>query len=206
MKVSILTLAAATLFVANAFGAGAGNTGGGCYNLQIIASPEKVSDMDASNRHSIFVLRNSDGTTRTKIGLAVGDFKVLDGNGTDGIAKFQLPDPDPTDSGTSAYSVYMRLVGKPGSGIDLTTCLTDALGATYCSEDAVSMIRQKGKTSFQNVSRELLTINADLDGDGDLDQVQLFDDALSEYFWQVDSTGKMHAQLRFCPVGSDISY
>jgi hypothetical protein len=33
---------------------------------------------------------------------------VLDGNGTDGVAAFQLPNPDPTNSGTTTYSVWAR--------------------------------------------------------------------------------------------------
>jgi len=35
--------------------------------------------------------------------LNVSGFQVLDANGTDGSAAFALPDPDPTNSGTSLY-------------------------------------------------------------------------------------------------------
>lgn len=205
MKVSILTLAAATLFAINAFAAGAGNTGGGCYNLQIIAQKTKTADMTGSNGHSLFVLLGRDGKASTQIGLKEGAFQVLDRNGTDGKATFQLPNPDPTNSGITAYSVFMRLVGKPGSKLDMSTCGVDELGTTYCSADVISMERISGTSRFQNVSNELLYIYADIDGDGDVDRVPLFDSRLSEYFWQVDSQGKMHAQVRFCPVSTNVN-
>ena len=42
------------------------------------------------------------------------DFLVLDANGTDGEASFELPNPDPTGSGTTVYSVFARALGTPG--------------------------------------------------------------------------------------------
>lgn len=201
MKLHVATLLVAALFTSNASAAGAGNTGGGCYNLQVIALKSKNADMTSSNGHSLFVLQGGN----TKIGLKEGDFKVLDRNGTDGTATFQLPSPDPTNSGVTAYSVFMRLVGKPGSKIDMSTCGVDELGDTYCSEETINMERISGKSSFTNVSRELLYVYADIDSDGDIDRVPLFDSRLSDYFWNVDSQGRMHAQLRFCPVSTNVN-
>ncbi len=111
------------------YAAGAGNTGGGCYNLQVIGVKTKTADLTGTNGHSLFV--TMDG--RTRIYLQEGAFSVLDRNGTDGSASFRLPSPDPTNSGTSSYSVFARLVGGPGSGVDMSTCGTDAAGTTYCS-------------------------------------------------------------------------
>jgi len=183
------------------FASGAGNTGGGCYNLEIIASKTKISDMTATNGHSLFVLLNGN----TKIGLKEGDFAVLDRNGTDGSASFQLPNPDPTNSGVTAYSVFARLVGKPNSSLSMDTCAYDSTGALYCSQDILSMKRIAGTSKFINVSQELLYIYADINGDGVIDRVPLFDSRLSDYFWSLDSTGKMHAQLRFCPVSTVVA-
>jgi hypothetical protein len=39
-----------------------------------------------------------------------------------------------------------------------------------------------------------------VDGDGVTEQVSLFDDALEDFFWQVDNNGLRLAQLRFYPV------
>lgn len=200
IKVAALT----TFFLcasSTALAAGAGNTGGGCYNLQIIAVKSKTADMTGSDGRSLFVLQNG----KTKIQLQEGAFSVLDRNGTDGTASFRLPNPDPTNSGTTAYSVMARLVGKPNSTLDMRSCAYDATGALYCSSQALSMTRIAGTSRFQNVSQELLYIYADIDGDGDVDRLPLFDSALSDYFWDVDSTGKMHAQLRFCPFSTTVA-
>jgi hypothetical protein len=67
--------------------------------------------------------------------------------------------------------------------------------------------RDKGKSSFTNVTRELLYIYTDIDGDGDgdgtLEYVPLFDDALEGYFWDYDNNGLKVAQLRFYDCGTD---
>lgn len=181
--------------------AGNGAPNGNCYNLQLIAVKDKNASLTDSNRHTIFLGMNKS----TKILLSEGTFKVIDGNGTDGSASFSLPNPDPTNSGITAYSVFMRMVGKPDSRIDMSTCAYDATGALYCSEETVSMSRLVGKSTFQNVSRELLYIYADLDGDGVIDRVPLFDSRLSDYFWDVDSQGRAHAQLKFCPVSTNVN-
>lgn len=186
---------------AEVYAGGAGNTGGGCYNLNIIAVKTKTADMTGTSGHSLFVVQGG----RTSIGLQEGAFSVLDRNGTDGKASFRLPNPDPTNSGITAYSVFARLVGKPNSTLNMGTCAYDALGELYCSEELISMKRIAGTSKFMNVSEELLYIYADIDGDGIRDRVPLFDSRLQDYFWNVDSTGKMHAQLRFCPVSTVVS-
>lgn len=193
----------ALVFIASSksLAAGAGNTGGSCYNLEIIALKSKSADMTGSNGHSLFVLQNGN----TKILLQEGPFNVIDRNGTDGSASFSLPNPDPTNSGSTAYSVMARLVGKPGSSLDMKTCAYDSTGALYCSSQALSMKRIAGTSKFQNVSQQLLYIYADIDGDGVTDRIPLFDSSLSDYFWDLDSTGKMHAQLRFCPFSTKVA-
>lgn len=197
-----ITIAVLTLsFIEFTYAAGAGNTGGGCYNVEMIALKSKSADLTGTNGHSLFVAMG----TRTKILLQEGPFNIIDRNGTDGTASFSLPNPDPTNSGTTKYSVFMRLVGKPGSGLDMSTCAYDSTGSLYCSEDSISMSRIAGTSRFQNVSQELLYIYADIDGDGVTDRVPLFDSRLQEYFWQLDTQGRLHAQLRFCPVSTTVA-
>lgn len=194
-------LGCALLSGATAYAGGAGNTGGGCYNLEIIALKQKNADMTGTNGHSLFVAQNAN----TKILLQEGSFNVIDRNGTDGSAAFSLPNPDPTNSGTTVYSVFARLVGKPGSALKMATCGVDSIGDTYCSQDVLSMKRIAGTSKFINVSQQLLYIYADINGDGIVDRLPLFDSRMEEYFWSLDSTGRMHAQLRFCPVSTTVA-
>src|SRR5437868_13615131 len=95
-------------------------------------------------------------TGSTKILLSEGPFAVLDGNGTDGSAAFQLPNPDPTNSGTTTYSVWVRALGKPGGSSSMTTCATDVTtGELYCSVYSSVQVRTSGKQSFSDVSKDL---------------------------------------------------
>src|SRR4051812_32932066 len=144
----VLGIASAFAFI-NVANAGNGAPNGGCYNLEIIAVKTKSADLTSTNGHSLFVGMD----TRTKILLQEGAFNVLDRNGTDGTASFSLPSPDPTNSGTTSYSVFMRLVGKPGSGVNLATCATDSTGTLFCSEDTISMTRIARTSKFLNVSQ-----------------------------------------------------
>src|SRR5919204_5686308 len=185
----------ASLTTNSATSTGNGAPSGAHYNLNIIGVPKgKTADMTGSNGHVIFVSLSGN----TKINLSAGDFQVLDANGTDGTAAFQLPNPDPTGSGTTSYSVYARALGKPGGSAKATSCVTDALGDTYCSTENVVLVRSSGKSKFTNVSKELLTLCLDTNGDGVCDtRTSLFSDSTSSYFWSYDNNGLKLAQLRF---------
>lgn len=185
---------------------GNGAPSGPHYNLNIIGVPkDKTAAMTYNNGHRIFVKLNG----KTKIWLAEGDFQVLDANGTDGNgAKFQLPNPDPDNDGITKYSVYIRPLGKVGGKADITTsAYYDADGFLLLveSELSVSLERGKGKQSFENVSKELLYIYVDLDGDGVAERYPLFDEALQDYFWDYDNNGLKLAQLRFYPISTDVN-
>lgn len=183
-----------------AFGGGNGAPSGSHYNLNLIGVPkQKSADMTGNQGHRIFV--NLEG--RTRIDLGEGEFQVLDANGTDGRARFQLPAPDPDGDGVTAYSVWARALGTPGGSSTTTTCATDpTTGEEVCSTESLVLVRSSGKSRFSDVSRELLFVYADLDGDGTAERYGLFDDALTDYFWGYDNQGLKLAQLRFYPVSS----
>lgn len=195
---------------------GNGAPSGPHYNLNIIGmSKEKTADMTGNNGHRIFVPLEG----RSKIMLIEGeDFAVLDANGTDGEASFQLPNPDPDDTGTSSYSIYLRALGKPGGKAVITTCADADLTDDYyevCSSESVEVGSKRGPSKFENVSRTLLTIYVDTtftftDGDGNEVEVKkgrysIFDDTFEDYFWKYDNSGLRLLQLRFYEIPSDIS-
>jgi hypothetical protein len=181
-------------------GTGNGAPSGPHYNLNIIGVP-KNKNMSNGSGNVIFVPE----TGSTKIMLSEGPFDVLDKNGTDGSAAFQLPNPDPTNSGTTTYSVFARALGKPGGSSKTTTCATDpTTGEVWCSVYSMVLVREKGKSTFTNVSRELLYIYADTDGDGNLERYNLFNSSLTDYFWQYDNSGLKLAQLRFYQISTTV--
>jgi hypothetical protein len=188
--------------------AAAGTTGNGApngahYNLNIIGVQNpKSATMDASNGGRIFIPLQG----KANIYLQQGPtFQVLDANGTDGSASFQLPNPDPTNSGTTQYSVWARALGKPKGSSTTTTCATDVTTLEqYCSVYSMVMLRNKGKSTFTNVTQDLLYIYADLNGDGILERYPLFDSALQNYFWAYDNNGLKLVQLRFYAVPTTV--
>jgi hypothetical protein len=203
------TLASLTLgTVASPALAGVDATGNGApsgshYTLNIIGvSKDKVASMDGNNGSRIFVPLWG----KAKINLTEGDFGVLDANGTDTDgATFSLPNPDPDADGVTEYSVYARALGTPGGTSTTTTCATDVVdGEEICSTESMVLVRDKGKSSFDNVSRELLYVYYDLDGDGDLELIPLFDERLEDYFWDYDNKGLRIAQLRFYEHSTDV--
>lgn len=188
-------------------GVGNGAPSGYHYNLNLIgvkADHEKPIDFTGGNGHRIFV--KLDG--RTKILLKKGEFDVLDANGTDGEASFQLPEPDATDDGITDYSVFVRGLGAPGGQAYITSCYYDRQAQMeYCSSGGyiVNVTSHGNDNKFQNVTNQLLYIWADVDGDGDLDRTELFSDPLDDYYWYYDNDGLKIAQLRFYPgVGTPV--
>jgi len=185
---------------------GNGAPSGTHYNLNIIGVPkDKTADMtkDTGIGHRIFVPLEGNA----KIMLKEGEtFAVIDANGTDGPAKFQLPNPDPENDGITVYSVWARPVGKPGGSTKITTGAIDPVtGEEVYSLESYVAVRSKGKSSFTNVSRELLYIYIDLDGDGNIERYPLFDDALQDYFWGYDNNGLKVLQLRFYEIPTDVN-
>ncbi len=194
------------------------------YSLQIIAyDTDNCPQQDSidTSRHQIAVGADvgsnhpdrqllSQLVRDNDILLGPGPFRVLDGNACkDGVASFQLPDPA-VDGSTSisdptfAYAVWVRLVGKPFTGIDVATCAEDHTvdpAIVRCSVEQLELTRGKGKNSapkFINASKELLSICVDtsLVADGICDaRYPLFAAGLEGYFWDWGADGKAHAQL-----------
>lgn len=183
---------------------GNGAPSGAHYNLNIIGVPQdKSPDFSGGNGGRIFV----DLVGSTKINLTMGDFQVLDANGTDGVAAFQLPNPD-DGSGQLAYSVWVRALGTPGGSATMTSCFTElSTATTWCNSGSlvVSLNRLAGGSKFVDVSKQLLQVCANVSTDPlvtDLQLVPLFSSLGTDYFWQYDNTGLKLAQMRFYPIST----
>jgi hypothetical protein len=207
---------------------GNGAPSGAHYTLNIIGVPkDKSPNFSGGDGHRIFVdLGKTGAAANTRINLTEGDFAVLDANGTDGVAAFQLPNPDPDLDGTTSYSVYVRALGKPGGQATMQSCYEDATG-TWCAVDfaggvePITIQRTKGGVAkFVNVSKDLLFVDfctawaAGLDGVlgtaddvcTSVNQIPLFSNADLSYYWSYDNAGLKLAQLRFYEVPSTVSF
>jgi hypothetical protein len=223
-----LTVVLAVVFAVPAIaGGGNGAPSGPHYNLNLIGvEKSKSSDMTNSGRHTIFVALNNQAGTNSKIYLTPGEFQVCDGNGFDTAwdcygnqvgasgAVFQLPcntnvPADITCGGgvySGAYEVWARALGKPGGQSTITTCATDPTTLEeMCSTENVLLVRNKGKSTFTNVTNQLtslcvddpLTTNTTCDT-----RVALFSGGLIDWMWQYYNQGLRLAQLRFYYIGN----
>jgi hypothetical protein len=210
-----------TMPAAGVAATGNGAPSGAHYTLNIIGVPKQKSpDFTGGNGHRMFVGLGRDGTATTRINLGPGEFAVTDANGTDGSAAFQLPNPDPDGDGTTLYSVYVRVLGKPGGSGTLQSCYEDVLGS-WCAADfeggvlPIPLTRTKGGAAkFTNVSKDLLYVDHCLAWDAgvdtelgtdddvctDVEQVGLFSDEMLSYYWNYDNQGLKLVQLRFYEV------
>jgi hypothetical protein len=67
------------------------------------------------------------------------------------------------------------------------------------------LVRGSGKSSFENVSKDLLTLCLDTDFDLICDlRTSLFSDKLASYFWGYENSGLRLAQLRFYEVPTTV--
>jgi hypothetical protein len=198
---------------------GNGAPSGEHYNLNIICVPKgKTANMTGTQGHTIFV---PCGDT-SKINLIEGaDFEVLDRNGTDGSASFQLPPADTgviTDqpgvkdectlnadgsytcgTGISVYSVFARALGNPrGTAVMMLCGLADDGTTEVCSTTNQLTLDASGRPAkFENVTANLLYLyNVTIDGVL-YKRIPLFSDVLQDYFWSYDNNGLKLLQLRF---------
>ena len=186
---------------------GNGAPSGSHYSLNIVGVPRaKNANPDWGSGHVIFVsLGSKDVSVSTKILLsqnADGSFDVLDKNGTDGEASFSLPAP-------GGYTVWARALGKPGGQAKITTCAMDIVitdPAEICSTQNEVFVRDKGKSSFRNVTDALTTIVLDPIANADAvtacggTTVSLFDPCLQGFFWDYDNNGLKLLQVRFYQI------
>jgi len=130
------------------------------YNLNIIGvSHEKEGMGDKEGGHVIFVELYSTKSGKVRVATDIllspgADFYVLDKNGTDGEASFQLPADVATE-----WTVWVRGLGKPGGEADMKTCAWDPVAEEYVCGLSHVEIRTKGKKTFTDVTSNLLYID-----------------------------------------------
>lgn len=192
----VLAVALVAVLIPGIALAGKDVTGNGCpsgphYNLNIIGvSHEKEGMGDKEGGHVIFVELYSTKSGKVRVATDIllssgADFYVLDKNGTDGEASFQLPADVATE-----WTVWVRGLGKPGGEADMKTCAWDPVAEEYVCGLSHVEIRTKGKKTFTDVTSELLYI----------DGIPLFDPVYEDYFWSYKNNGLKLAQLRFYPA------
>jgi hypothetical protein len=221
---------------------GNGAPSGSHYTLNIIGVQNpKTADMTDGSGHVIFVPLDGKAKIELEEGeFAVIDANATDGPAIFRLPDPGL-DPylvggDMTGVDTmSDYSVFVRPLGKPGGTANITTCadlVNSEFGGLlsgkflrvlnregyfggYASVEQVGndiTFRDKGKSTFTNVTAELLTIvfkvEVELEDESvivEYVRVPIFDPIIDGEYWEYSNDGLKLLQVRFYPIGTDVS-
>jgi hypothetical protein len=189
------------------------------YVLNVLGKKDGWSpngDFDNPDRHTIFIPEYGE----TKIWMTSGpEWAVIDGNGVDGEASFQLE--------KGRYTVRIAALGKPGYELDLkgkSMFELDAGGYYTLVLDSITVKRSKGTPVWMDGTplfyitwEEILLVLGELGiepieedlatelGYNVGDDVWIFDfiewlsenDEVGLYFWHINNKGVKHFQVRF---------
>jgi len=149
---------------------------------------------------------NGDGKIETE---AEGDAEVvlINCNETVDTTTGEIIPVDETDIvPTAHYQVWARALGSPhDASATMTTCAT-VQGELQCSLENTVQTREKGKSSFTDVTNQLTSLVVEYcwqyDDLGDCidwrtTRVALFAGDTEDWFWNYDNNGLRLAQLRF---------
>jgi len=113
---------------------------------------------------------------------------------------------------TAHYQVWARALGSPhDASATVTTCAT-VQGELQCSLENTVLTREKGKSSFTDVTNQLTSLvvlycwqydEFDVCTDWRTTRVALFAGDTEDWFWNYDNNGLRLAQLRFYEVPQD---
>ncbi len=204
MKALIIAVVVVSLTAAYAF-AGVGNEmpSGPHYNLNIIGSKYE-KDVGQSMGHTLFVKLN--GKTRIYMTQATdGQFVVVDRDGTDGTAEFNIA--------PGHYDVYARALGKPNGEVHIESWgeFADADSVKLLKLGEVDLSRERKKPQTVNINNLFyvtVTICVDYDEVAHVcneyvtyNNEWVFDIAeLLEYYWEYYNTELKLLQVRFYPT------
>lgn len=209
MKKALIGLAAAiilTALITSVFAGVKTNNGNGGwqvngphYNLQILGK-DKHGEVGDSDGHTMFVKLNG----KTKIVMTQaedGEFKVVDRNGLDGRAEFNIA--------PGHYNIYARALGKPGGKADITAWgefEDEETGTKLLQLGYVQITRNNKKPQSVNIN-ELFYVDVMLctavNASGDCIEWVVYTDywvfdieELLEYYWDYNNQGLKLLQVR----------
>jgi hypothetical protein len=205
----VVTILSILLVGASLVSAGVGNTLQGIhgkhYNLNIIGV-DRHGEVGDSNGHTMFVKL----TGKTKIVMTQdgGGFDVVDRNGLDGSAEFNIA--------PGYYNIFAAALGKPNKYVDITSWgeFEDAQGTKLFELGFVQLIREPQKkpqsVNINHLFYVEVTLCTAVNPAGECieettyKETWVFDIAeLVEYYWDYDNHGLKLLQVRFYECSID---
>jgi len=136
-------------------------------------------------------------------------FEIADRDALDGRAKVLVPASALQADGTIKFDIYLRVLGKPNTCMEIGAYAYDADQALYFWAGTAFISRKTGKSVFVKAN-ELFSVwycqkdVTDLDADGNTEEcvagteveLSVFNDVFEEYFWNILNDGTRLVQVR----------
>ena len=229
----LLSLAAGSPAVAGNATTGNGAPSGGHFQFNIIGHPKGISGDDSSGRAIMVPLKNATGPnsitceadqvilkddvsptftdqapTGARIYLVAGDhFEILDRDATDSNgARIMVPVQNAgTANATFTYDVFLRVLGKPLTCMDINAFTFDADQSLWFWAGSVEVNRQTGKSTFVKVNELFDVMFCTVDTStgectaGTTQELSVFNNVFDSYFWSILNNGTRIVQVRMYP-------
>jgi hypothetical protein len=172
------------------------------FNLNIIGAPKDKDggNFDNPDRHTIMVDLNGHTNIYMQQSTTSDDFAVIDGDGTDGTARFELA--------KGYYEVYAVALGKPLKTVTITPNaeFDGQTGEEVFALGHIDLTHDKKPVWHRVTGMFLVTVTVDPDGAGPLPSTTytnewVFDiPELIDYWWDYNNGGCKLTQVRFYKV------
>jgi hypothetical protein len=209
---------------------GSGAPSGAHFQFNIIGHPKGIKGDDSSGRAIMVPLKNASGPnsitcetdqvilkddvgptftdqapTGARIYFVAGDhFEIIDRDATDSNgATIMVPVQNVgTANATFTYDVFLRVLGKPLTCMDINAFAFDADQSLWFWAGSVDLNRQTGKSTFVKVNElfDVFFCTVDVStGEcttGTTQELSVFNNVFDNYFWSILNNGTRLVQVR----------
>jgi hypothetical protein len=141
--------------------------------------------------------------TGAKIHFVAGDsFEIIDRDATDRDgAEIQVPTDTSTGEPVLSVGIWLRVLGKPNTCIDIDAYAYDLNQNLYFFAGSVDLNRKTGKATWVKVNDLFDVYFCEVDEfgdciDGTTEELSVFNNVFEDYFWNILNDGTRIVQAR----------
>jgi len=134
------------------------------------------------------------------------DFDIIDRDATDGEATILVPETTGQDV-VDGVDVYIRILGNPHACMTIDGVAVDGVQGLWWYSGHVTLNRKPGKSVFEPINDLFDVLYCDTWVDSVIgsecavepQEISVFSNVFSEYFWDIDNYGTKIVQVRLYP-------
>lgn len=133
------------------------------------------------------------------------EFQIVDRDATDGSARIIIPTVEVNGEQVIAVDVWIRVLGKPNTCIDIDAFAFDQQQGLYFWAGSVDLNRKTGRATWTNVNSLFDVHFCQVDTmtgacvPGTTEELSVFNDVFESYFWSLLNNGTRNIQVRLYP-------